>query len=154
MTSKNRTDMRCLVWYQATKKTLGKNGRAVDPQDDVGWRRSQGVMWPSHQSLHAYTLCWAIGVSSNHVYLINTQLTYVGWLDVGLALFQDSHYSRRPFPFPSASPIFFHPKYPILAMWLSHCMRFLVIPSIIPHPNIFIIQNASLNILTHSQYLT
>ena len=36
---------------------------------------------------------YAIGVSSNSIYLLIMQLMYVGWLDVGLALFQDSQYS-------------------------------------------------------------
>ncbi len=48
-----------------SKCMLGKFGHTLDLQDDVGWGQSQVVMWPSGHALHAYTLYWAIGFSSN-----------------------------------------------------------------------------------------
>jgi len=54
--------MGCCVKRQVTKVVLGGNGRAVEHQD---------------QALHEYALNGAIGVSSNSVYLLIPQLTYV-----------------------------------------------------------------------------
>ena len=89
MTSKSWADMRCGMLCQVAKCALGENGRPDDSQDDVGWQQSRVVMWPSGQSLHAYALYWAIGFSSKGLL---PQLTYIAIVDVGLALFQDSHY--------------------------------------------------------------
>ena len=72
MTSKSWAVKRCGAFCQVTKCALGENGRPDDPQDDVGWRQSRVVMWPSGQSLHAYALYWAIGFSSKGLYLHTT----------------------------------------------------------------------------------
>ncbi len=88
-----QTVMCCGVWCGVAECALSENGSTVDPQDDVRWRQSQVVMWPPGQALHEYALYWAIGFSSNVLYLLKLQWTYVGRLDVGFALFQDSQYS-------------------------------------------------------------
>ena len=72
MTSKSWADTQCGVFCQVAKCALGENGRADDPRDDVGWQHSRVVMWPSGQALHAYALYWAIGFSSNVLYLLIT----------------------------------------------------------------------------------
>jgi hypothetical protein len=73
MLSKSQCFTCCIAFCQnGICALLGENGRAVDPEDVIGWQQSQVVMWPSGQALHlhAYALYWAIGVSSNVLYLI------------------------------------------------------------------------------------
>ncbi len=64
------------VWCYVAKCTTCDFGCTDDPQDDVGRRWSQVVMWPSGQGLHAYALYWAVGLSSKGFYLL-LQWTYV-----------------------------------------------------------------------------
>ncbi len=70
MAMRYQTVMLCGVCSWVGKRTLGENGRAVDPQDDGGWRRSKYMKISQLQALHAYALYWAIGVSSNSLYLL------------------------------------------------------------------------------------